>query len=940
MELVERGDELEGLHQILEDIQQDRGGGAVLIGPVGSGKTAVLHRFIRTATEANTLPLYAVSSRRERALPLGVIEQLFTQAKVPFTVRDRLLGAFASEAVPPERVGVTPVQLMHDVCQTVIDLAEKQPLVIMVDDAHHCDPISLDCLAYLARRSQNVPVVIVFTTAIQPEPFVFAGLADVLALPYIKRIDIGLLSASGVAQLLGRRLGGRAAAGLADQALWVTGGLPALVEAITLDQSANFPEGELHVGPHFRQAFLQCLYRCEYSMLELARSIAILGSTAARDLVAALIGSGAEMLCAPAAALEQNGLLRDGRFRHPEAEAAVRDSIGHEERKHKYAQAAELLHYGGAPATTVARFLMAAEGSHAVWATTVLREAAEHELAQGDLALGVSFLNRALQLASEPHGRAGTLALLAEAQWRVDPTAASRHLSELLEAGRRGFLTGRQALLPVDWMLWFGLIDEALQALAELNRSAVRPDEDMQAQLGATARRMSAFYPALAPAVEAMGLRQPDPHGATANLELEAGQAFGNVLTTGRAEALDLAEEVLAAAPLNGRTWNAIGAAISALILGDRCRTADTRLAFLIAQSRQQGAVTWTGVLTALRAEAQLRCGDLAGAARLAEQALQDVTATGWGVAVAVPRSVLVHTAVALGDYETALQQINLGVPEATHHGPFGIVHLIARGVYRRSVGQFAAALSDFRTCGELLVAWGMDYPALTAWRVEAARTHLCTGALADARRLAKEQLALLGPEHLRTRGICLQTLAMASPPDARLELLRQSAEALEQAGDQWELARTLVRMSEAFRVAGHGDQAGAHAHRARLLAQECGAPPGALTAGPAAAFEPAPAATAASEDREPAVLLDNDDRDEERTGERPEEVLARLADLSEAERRVWTLAASGLKNRQIADSLYVTPSTVEQHLTRVYRKLRVSRRSDLTWVLNAALRT
>lgn len=51
---------------------------------------------------------------------------------------------------------------------------------------------------------------------------------------------------------------------------------------------------------------------------------------------------------------------------------------------------------------------------------------------------------------------------------------------------------------------------------------------------------------------------------------------------------------------------------------------------------------------------------------------------------------------------------------------------------------------------------------------------------------------------------------------------------------------------------------------------------------------------------------------------------------LSEAELRVAELAADGLTNREIAGRLFITVSTVEQHLTRVYRKLVVTRRVDL----------
>ncbi|MEU0743929.1 helix-turn-helix transcriptional regulator [Streptomyces sp. NPDC006134] len=61
------------------------------------------------------------------------------------------------------------------------------------------------------------------------------------------------------------------------------------------------------------------------------------------------------------------------------------------------------------------------------------------------------------------------------------------------------------------------------------------------------------------------------------------------------------------------------------------------------------------------------------------------------------------------------------------------------------------------------------------------------------------------------------------------------------------------------------------------------------------------------------------------------------IARLSTAERRVAVLAARGCTNRAIAARLYVTPSTVEQHLTRVYRKLRVTSRAGLADLVAAA---
>jgi DNA-binding CsgD family transcriptional regulator len=51
---------------------------------------------------------------------------------------------------------------------------------------------------------------------------------------------------------------------------------------------------------------------------------------------------------------------------------------------------------------------------------------------------------------------------------------------------------------------------------------------------------------------------------------------------------------------------------------------------------------------------------------------------------------------------------------------------------------------------------------------------------------------------------------------------------------------------------------------------------------------------------------------------------------LTNAERRIAILAASGNTNREIAKQLFVTSSTVEQHLTRVFRKLKLKHREEL----------
>jgi DNA-binding NarL/FixJ family response regulator len=57
---------------------------------------------------------------------------------------------------------------------------------------------------------------------------------------------------------------------------------------------------------------------------------------------------------------------------------------------------------------------------------------------------------------------------------------------------------------------------------------------------------------------------------------------------------------------------------------------------------------------------------------------------------------------------------------------------------------------------------------------------------------------------------------------------------------------------------------------------------------------------------------------------------------LTSRERQVAELAAVGTRSRDIADRLYLSPRTVENHLQRVYAKLGVNGRTELTPALRS----
>jgi DNA-binding NarL/FixJ family response regulator len=60
--------------------------------------------------------------------------------------------------------------------------------------------------------------------------------------------------------------------------------------------------------------------------------------------------------------------------------------------------------------------------------------------------------------------------------------------------------------------------------------------------------------------------------------------------------------------------------------------------------------------------------------------------------------------------------------------------------------------------------------------------------------------------------------------------------------------------------------------------------------------------------------------------------------ELSASERAVAQLAAAGATNRQIAEELFITVRTVEFHLTNVYRRIGVRKRSALADVVTPVM--
>lgn len=340
-------------------------------------------------------------------------------------------------------------------------------------------------------------------------------------------------------------------------------------------------------------------------------------------------------------------------------------------------------------------------------------------------------------------------------------------------------------------------------------------------------------------------------------------------------------------------TMDTIVSALMALLLGG-ARDVSASCERLLKEPRVAKAPTWKAIISAIRAEAAWRKGDLTGAEAHAREALGILQPSGWGVVIGAPLSTLLYAQTAMGHFDDAKETVEAPMPRETAETAFGIGYELARANYHLATDQPRAAFAGFQACGQAIQRWGTGLSYVFPWRLGAARACLQLGWRRRAADLVTAQIGNIAPGDLRTYGMALRLLAQLSKPGQRQRLLLESVDVLEAAQDRYQLALALSDVAGNYRLMDGEREARSYWIRAQELARECNA-------------KPLMRRLAAEHDHAEAVPL------------------------SSAERRVAALAARGHTNREIAEALYITRSTVEQHLTRIYRKLNIHTRSDLS---------
>ena len=345
------------------------------------------------------------------------------------------------------------------------------------------------------------------------------------------------------------------------------------------------------------------------------------------------------------------------------------------------------------------------------------------------------------------------------------------------------------------------------------------------------------------------------------------------------------------------------GVALRALIESDEHEDAARWIGEGLELARERGSRI--GQLTAHRFLAELAYskGDLAAAeadARLVAGSWQEFHS----LAAFCATATLAQALVARGRLDQAGEALAELGDDRQYPGFPNAVVALAHGELAMADGDPGAARGHFMRAGE-------DFP-YCAWRPGAATAALMIGERADATALAEEELIRarrFGAP--RALGVALRVAGLCHGGEQGLRLLEESAAVLRGSPVLLELAKSLCELGAALRRAKQRADSRPLLREALELAHRCGAEP--------------------LEERAQTELR--------ASGARPRRsALSGVDALTASELRVCQLAADGMTNAEIAQTLFVTRRTVETHLGNAYRKLDIKSRAELPGALKGGV--
>ncbi|MCW2991442.1 MAG: transcriptional regulator, LuxR family, partial [Solirubrobacterales bacterium] len=639
-----------------------------------------------------------------------------------------------------------------------------------------------------------------------------------------------------------------------------------------------------------------------------AESVAVLGEDAALHAVVALAGIDERDAARATGELAQAEILRHGSplgFVH----ALVRDAVYREmppgERELQHARAARMLDELGASKEQVAAHLLISAPRGDEWVARVLQDAGRAAFRRGASDSAPAYLERALREPPAAERRPQLLFELGVAEILTDGASALEHLRAAHDTIAEPVLKTIAASVLARVIMFRGEPEEAAELARRAAAELPGELEDLRLALRAFELATTFFGD-----VDWASLAEPDVPAdpqTTGEKMLCAVASVYVAFTGGSAErSVELSLAALAGGDLI-QADNALMsvAAIRPLVIADREEAVDAWEQAL-AEAHRRGSVYELAGVHLWYGFAQYFRGELADAESTLRSADDEIQTWGFGPnAEWYASAFLCLTLNARGKLADARMVLERPVDPGESTTDASRVWHHAHAALLLAEGRWEETIVAADRCRRLFGA--VPNPSDMHWRSLKAFALHRLGRDAEAEAVALEELALAqqwgAPGSIaramrtvgRTRG------------EAGIPLIEEAIAILEGTPARLEHARTVAALGTALRRFGRPTDAREPLRRALDLANQC----------------------------EANLLADEVRAELHAVGVRPRNgAAAGIDSLTPSERRVVDLAFAGGTNRHIAQELYVTPKTVEVHLSNAYRKLGIRGRRDLAHAL------
>ncbi|MFD5390112.1 AAA family ATPase [Streptomyces sp. NPDC127074] len=956
--LAGREGQLGAIDELRDAALGGQGTGVLVQGTAGVGKTALLRAACERARRAGAHVVEAQADRLEADCPLGVVRQLFADLT--------------------ETRSAPGLEELYD---RTMALAASRPLVIAVDDLRWIDDASARWLAYLLRRIRHRRVLVLAATS-PPADIIDAGLLS----RFDHHITLDGLCAEAIVDLAGEVLDTPVEKEFGRACQQATDGTPALVRAVLRAvRDSGRPAscavlGEVLASPPpevltwLRATLATCGSGArtlvevltafgEPVELDLAVATAELATARVAPLTDALVAArllgqchgrvalrpplvqtaalaglapGAGPTAAPptGGGLGRGGgarardsarrLWRPPRPNPPGVPAPARGPA-----RGGRAGAPRLLHSRGAPAADISAHLLRSGPLGEPWAADVLCAVAAQATAEGDTDRALDHLRSALREPMSAQRRSELMVHMGSVQSPADIASAVGYLRRALDIApdvsvRAGAARRLAGLLCVSERHREGMrvLRNAAESAQDLSPEVAVSLEVEEAVLGMF--HLPSPDPALTrlwDRADRTGLADLDDRADRADLdggpENDALGIYWSVraMASGRErrQVIRLASRALdhGLAQMDEASLQHPVSVLTLAVSGE-LHLALHHADHAVGHAHRTRSALGGARALAVRSEVNYRLGRLHDCQNDARACLDTLARFGSrradGLAMAAAAR-LADVLVDSGDLDGAGQMIgDVLEGDTVPANLLGMWLLTSRGRLHLANGETRAGMDDLLETGRRLESLRVANPAILPWRSLAGMGYAAVGKNSAARELVEEELALArrwGSE--RAIGTALRAAGRATKGSAGVVLLREAVDTLARSGDSLEHARALADLGTALRKTNRLADARHHLRQAATFAEQCGG----LTLMRLARAE--------------LVAAGARSRSEANCG---------VASLTPTERRVASLAAGGLSNREISERLFVVRRTVELHLSSAYRKLGIRGRMELPGAL------